>query len=842
MASLVTRDFFSSLPQKWQHTIAILFLFLLPVILFSPVVFENKTLVTHDIEQYVAMAKDANEHYKDTKEKTFWTHNMFSGMPTFTITNPTLNPHIDTVIYRFLSLIKVNHPINTFWILLIGAYLLGIILDVRPSIAVIGAISIGFMTYIPVIIGAGHNSKFQTFAWVPWIFSFYSLYMNKGNKLIYLALFTLVFFFNLKAGHPQVSYYMFYLLVIWWVFDSTHLLKQGQKKTWILLSAGLLLAGLTSAGGYLSSLWPMQEYSELSMRGGSALASSNDQITTTGLSMDYAFAWSQGWYELLTLIFPNAVGGTSSTGLYWGPKAFTSGPHYFGFITWLFLLPALFVVKDYRKWVFFTAGTVGLIFSLGENFTLINGFAYNYIPLYDKFRTPEMWLILTGFSYSALAIMGLEALLKLLKEKVAFTKVAMKPIGAALALLLLATFMVQWSEPTKAGERQQIASMVAQQNQLNADNPQVVQYVSRYLGQLKEQRKEAAQQDVVRVFIFVSVVLIALYSYNRQKISADLALIIAIGLLSYDLLSVGGRYISEQQYETKPDTDASMYEVLYERKKRPLDDYIIQNAPTEEGWWYRTYRLDTNAFNTADQAYYYPLVGGYNAAKLSIYQDLISNALIKGPFGFNPKILNMLNAKYLVAPQGNLPLEGYRSVYQQGNRQVIENQNVLPKAWFVEKVEIAGSPREAMDFVASNSFEPSTTAIVETAEDLSTTYNYVAEDTLSVTSYQHQKIVLEYSSSEEAFIVLSEVYYPAGWKAFIGEQEIPIYKTNYALRGLAIPAGSHTVEMRFEAETYKKASTVGVIANGILILLFVGGFYQMYSRRKKSTFDEDHQG
>ncbi|MDV7395303.1 hypothetical protein RZS08_28200, partial [Arthrospira platensis SPKY1] len=171
------------------------------------------------------------------------------------------------------------------------------------------------------------------------------------------------------------------------------------------------------------------------------------------------------------------------------------------------------------------------------------------------------------------------------------------------------------------------------------------------------------------------------------------------------MISVGGRYIPESVYQ-KAEAGESVYEKKFDAMKRPVDDYIIQNAPTEEGWWYRTYRLDVSAFNSADQAYYYPIIGGYSGAKLSIYQDLIDYALTKGPFGFNPAILNMLNVRYLVAPLGRLPLDGYVTAYQSGDRQVIENQNVLPKAWFVDEVQVVDSPRAAMDAITTASFDP----------------------------------------------------------------------------------------------------------------------------------------
>jgi hypothetical protein len=805
------------LTAKQQHALSVLFLLILPVFLFNPTILGDKEMVAHDIEQWRASAESVLSYVEKTGEIGLWVPNMFSGMPSYTVSFKQVVPHLDTIIF---PLTKFIYPAFPYWVLLIGCYVFLLQLGVRKSVAVFGAVLIGFSTYFPIILGAGHNSKFITMSYIPWLFWGYQLFVHSDKKWKGLFAFALAFMFNLRGGHPQVTYYFFYLLAIWWAFDTYEILKvKKDSKKWMQLTGGLMIAGILGLLANMQQIWSIAEYGNYSIRGGSALAEVSS-TSGSGLNLEYAFAWSQGWFELLTTILPNSSGGSSLLGTYWGPKSFTSGPHYFGLLTWLFTIPAILLVKSKVRWVLLSTFILTMIFSLGYHFELINGFAFKFIPLFNKFRTPEMWLIVTGFSLSTLAALGLnEVLTKIEESKQKKLLATFKPILYGIAFILLVSVVTKSIEPQKDGEIQQIASIVAQQNGAQANNPQVVQYARNYVKQNVEARKKLINDDLTRAFIMILVIGGALFLAYRKTIPLEIAVVVVLLVASYDMLSTGKKYIPNSIFKSNGDVTATL-----KAKKRPVDAYIQQNNSARGNWSYRTYRLDQSAFRSADQAFFYPIIGGYNGAKLSIYQDLIERALPNGQFGFHPGILSMLNVKFLTAPRGNLPLNGYETVFESEKLQVIENKNVLPKAWFADSLVAVSTPKQAMDVISNPVFDPKITTVVENNNLATTVFKKDSLATIEVMSYDNHALDLTVKSDSDQFLVLSEIYYPAGWKAYLDEIEIPIHKTNYVLRGVEVPAGEHTISMRLEPTSFIWGSRLSWIGNSLILLLGVVAF------------------
>ncbi len=812
-------DFWEKLPSGKKHVFALLFLFILPVILFHASVLGGQQYMGHDVIQWRAGAESLMQHKEQYDETAHWASNMFSGMPATTISHPPQISNLDNTVLRGL---RVIYPAAEMWILLAGAYLMFILLGARPLSAVFGAIIIGFTTYIPIIIGAGHNAKFLAYIYIPWLYSGYLLLTrSKINPWLALFIFAWALTLHMRAYHPQVTYFFLFPLGTLFVYDLVKAIKAGNAKPFAKHTAWLLGAAVIAVLISIQLYWSTMEYSPFSMRGGSELAG------TDGLSRDYAFAWSQGWGELLTLLIPGAYGGSE---LYWGPKTFTSGPHYFGALAFLFFVIGVMKSDHRLKWVFLGPGIATVLFSLGEHFGALNNLMFAYFPLFDKFRVPEMWLMVSVFCFAFPAVLGVDWMLKQLKSKSgdAWRRVLFIPAGLALGALLIGFTMLSFEKP---GEREQLAQQIAQQNQVDVNDPRVQQTVDRFIqNELVPDREDLARGDTLRFAFLFLVGGGLIWAMGLNKIPVSAGAIAFCVILAYDLISVDSRYLSERSL-----VDGDMTREGYiERTERNLDRFLSENVETDEGWKYRVLPLLDNPFNNAIPAFFYPSAGGYSGAKLGYYQDLIDEAFFSGSMGINTGILNMLNIRYL-STQSPVGIPGFETAFQDERGVVIENTNVLPKAWFVGSVEVLESQPAVLRRI-SDDFDPSQTAFTtyRPSADIQPDPNAEAR----ITTYNANAISMEISRNEPGFMVLGEIWYPPGWTATLNGEEIEIIRTNYVLRGFEIPAGDHTLEMRLDPVWYVAGNRLAVI--GTLLLFATGGFgLFLQFRRREQTDAED---
>lgn len=784
-------DFISKLSANKQHAVALLFLFILPVILYHAIFLGGQQFLGTDVIQWRAGAESVIQHIEEYDgEHPLWASNMFSGMPAYTIHNPQPVPSIDSL-FKWIG--GDVHPLAFFWVLLGGAYCFFVIQGIRPFSATLGSVLIGFTTYLPIIIEAGHYNKFVAFAFIPWMFVGYYILSRSNRKWLGFFIFALAVTLELRSNHPQVTYYFLYLLGFWWIYDSYLAYKKDQIKGWLSRTGIVIGAGLLGIICSIDLYWPLYEYSQYTIRGGSAL----DATGSGGLAIDYAFQWSQGIAELLTLIIPGLFGGSSAEA-YWGPKSFTSGPHYFGAVAFVLALFGLIYYRKKIKHLFFGVGSLTLLFSLGSNFSLLNEFMFNHVPYFNKFRTPEMWLIVTVFCYSVLAVFGIDVIFEIAKKKKDAINKLFFPLGIALGIGLIFSLgsdaLLSFEKP---GEREQISQQVASQNNVSPDHPQVEQTVNNYINtRLKPERKEMAKSDSIRYLVLVILAGALITGFVKGKISKGYFLAGLLLLATYNLLRVDSRYVNEDQM-VRDDITA---EQLIRQQQQPADEFVANNIDSGEGYPWRALPLHSNPFNNAVPAYFYPSIGGYSGAKLGHYQDMIDNLLMSDMSGLNDPILDMLNTKYIAANQ-QLPFDGYTEVFNQENQYVYRNDDVLPKAFFVDSVTTVSDPSDAIRRMQhSANFDPSSHAIVETDEELDVQPDSMAEVTVS--EYNAKEIRLQTKTSEDAFLVIGEVYYPAGWHATIDGDPTNIYKTNYVLRGIKVPAGRHEITMRFEPASH----------------------------------------
>lgn len=816
-----TPDFWNSLNRNKQHAILLAFLFVLPLFLFHSSILGGQQYMGHDVIQWRAGAESLIQHQDEFDETAHWASNMFSGMPATTISHPPQIANVDNTLLRALRFI---YPAAEMWILLGGAYLMFVLMGLKPLSAVFGAIIIGFSTYIPIIIGAGHNAKFLAYIYIPWIYNGYFLMTrSQRNRWLVFFIFALALTLHMRAYHPQVTYFFLFPLLTLFLYDLAKAFKTNSLPSFFKQTGWLVGAAIVAILITAQLYWSTFEYSSFSMRGGSELAG------TGGLDRDYAFAWSQGWGELLTLLIPGAYGGSE---LYWGPKTFTSGPHYAGALAFLFFVIGVLKSKHELKWVFLGPGIATLLFSLGEHFSLLNNVMFDYFPLFDKFRVPEMWLMITLFCFSVPAVLGLDWLTDQITigKKL---KTFYKPVGIAALIALVAIFAgFSLLSFEKQGERAAIAEQLASQNSVPIDDPRVSQAVSRVMQtQLIPQRESLASNDTTRfaILILAGIALIWFMAVRKIPVSAGMMALSAI--LAYDLINIDQRYLSERSLVDGAETR----EGVIERSERELDRYIQGEIRTDEGWSYRVLPFLDSPFNNAIPSYFYPSAGGYSGAKLSYYQDLIDEALFIETGGLNMSVLNMLNVRYLTLG-GPTMLPGFNVVFESESGVVMENQNVLTKAFFVDSVAVLDDQRQVLSRISEDF---GATDVVYVAENLNIS---VSPDTLSsvqITEYNVNSISMDIFRSEPGFLVLSEIWYPPGWIATLNGGEIDIIRSNYVLRGFEIPAGQHLLEMSLKPAWYESGKW---LARAGTLLLFGSGLFGLfiaYKRKESGTGDGD---
>lgn len=777
------------------HAAALLFIVLVPAFLLPETTVQGLRLAQHDILQWRAAAEELRNGHAATGEQPLWAHNMFGGMPAYVISNVMHLPSLDTALNRFGGGV---YPYLYLLTLLLGAYVFLLGFGLSPTASLFGALAIGLTTYIPIIIGAGHNTKFHAYAFIPWMLTGFRMVL-KDRYLAGLAVFALFFSLHVRAGHPQVTYYFLFLMALWWLVESIAEVRAGNTKPvairTAILAAGTVIALMT----VLPQYWALSDYSPYSIRGGSPLAG------TTGLDQDYAFVWSQGWAELLTLLVPNLFGGGGA--LYWGPKPMTSGPHYLGALTALFLLIALMGRKDRTDAIFLSAGTLGLLFSLGNHFALLNEAMFAWFPGFDKFRTPEMWLMLTGFAWAVPAARALDR------------DWSFKPVwfGAAAAV---GVALIGWMAVSsgagfeKTGERMELMRQIARENNVSVDDPRVRQAASQVLATSKPAREDAAKTDLLRFLILSGGALGLMTAVMRKSLKREHAAMLLILISAYDLISAGRRYIPDSAFQPR---GADAAEVL-RAQTRGIDRWLAERTKTVEGWSYRVLPLAENPFNNAVPSFHYASLGGYSGAKLRNFQDVVDHALFTGAAGIHTGILNMMNVKYITynAP---IPIPGFEMVHESEGLYVLENKAVLPKAWFADSVMTVDGPAAAMEAVKSSLGDARGLAIVQTDATLASGPG----GRVTVSDYGAHRIVLRTERDTDGFLVLGEIVYPAGWRATVNGTEADILPTNYLLRGVAVPAGQHEVVFTFKPAWLGPAKAASMAAHLIILGLLIGG-------------------
>lgn len=813
--------------------IAILAFVLLSFAYFFPADIENRILFQHDTAAGAGAGQEVKEYYEQTGERSRWTNSLFGGMPMYQIA-----PSYDSTkslqwVQKAYQLFLPDYVCLTF-MLMLGFYILLRVFGIPVWLAGLGGIMWAFSSYFFILISAGHIWKFITLAYVPPTIA--GIVLAYRGKLLWGGILTALFVaLQITSNHVQMSYYFFFVILF---FVGAYFEKAWRTKTlpqFFKASAVLIVAALVGIAANVSNLYHTYAYSKETMRGKSELVQTGDAAkqTSSGLDRDYITQWSYGIDETLTLLVPNFKGGASaalsqsetamskanpmysslygSLTQYFGTQPMTSGPVYVGaFVLFLFVL-GCFIVKGPLKWALIGATFFSIVLSWGKNFMPLTDFFIDYVPLYNKFRAVSSILVIAEFTIPLLAIFALKRLL----EEPEILKQEKKPLGISL-LLTAGIALLLAIAPGSIGSGY-VPAQEAQKLQ-NAVNQQMIpaNKLSDILANLGEMRAELVSSDALRSFIIIGIGCSLLWLYASGKLRSSLTIAGITILCLADMWGVNKRYLNDAQFVPHSIRTETF-------TKTNTDELILQDTSLD----YRVLNFATSTFDDNNTSYWHKSVGGYHPAKLRRYQEMIEHHIspemqaaykaiataggeMDSVDANKFRILNMLNTKYFIFPAG-----------QQRQTVPILNPHAYGNAWFVNKVQYVNNANEEID--ALDSIIPTETAVVDARfKDVlkGTTESY--KDSLSsirLTSYTPNRLTYETNNAQDGIAVFSEIYYPDGWHVTIDGQPAELARADYILRTMYVPAGQHTIEMRFDPTSLHV--TEG-IAYGALALLVIG--------------------
>lgn len=831
--------------QLLKHLGVFVFFVVITFVYFSPKL-DGKVIQQGDIQKWEGMSHELTEYYEKEGGSSAWTGSMFSGMPSYTVTIQSSIPS------------GINYPDNIFRVFgahdcgpvilsLFAMYILLVVLGLPLPLAILGAIAYSFSSYSLIIIQAGHVTKAWAMAYVPFVIAGLAL-LFRGKWISGFLLFAISLALEIHHNHIQITYYLAFLcLALFLGYLQTSIKEKKYHDITKVASfslAAILLAVLINSARLYSD-WEM---SKTSIRGKSELTASVDgkNDKSSGLDQEYAFAWSYGISETMTLLIPDFNGGASigevsskdshlaqaikeankdqnsvpkklQTYTYWGEQPGTSGPVYFGAIICFLFVLSLFIVKSKYKWWMVGATCFFFILSWGKNMPSLNDFFFHYLPMYNKFRTPSMALVIPQFTFALLGCMALYTIWKKDYEEQSLKKALYISGGITAGLCLIfalaPSLFLDFSSTSDA--------------QLPVPDW--------YMDALREDRKDLLVKDAFRSFLFIAMAFASIwYMVSNRDERKSLYVISFIAILTLiDLWAVDKRYLNSDHFVKEKRSKAFV--------KTKADKAILEDKDLS----YRVLTLN-NPFNDTDVSYYHKSIGGYNAAKLRRYQELIDLDIApemqkivtslrnvttlneaEAIFTTTP-ILNMLNMRYLIYNKDAEP---------------IQNPHAYGNVWFVEEVKMVKDADEEMSTLQT--IDPKHTALVDVRFKEMVGESSALTDstaTAELLSYKPDELKYTTQSAKDGVLLFSEVYYQPGWKAFLDGKEVEHFRANWILRGMKVPAGKHEIRFEFYPSTYWSLRWVGFITSILLLLSAAGYAGYIYHKRRSGVTSSSAKG
>ena len=823
-------SFFQKNKNVLSIVAAIIIFAVITLVYFSPI-FEGKRLQQHDIGMYKGMSKEIVDYRESTGETTLWTNSMFGGMPAWNI-SARQNSNLFNEIHPILSL-GLPSPIGAVFIAMLGFFLLMLVLDCSVWLSFVGALAYGFTSYMFIIIGAGHNTKAFAMAYMAPVIAGVLL-AYKGKYLWGAILTAFALALELKANHLQITYYLLLILIIIIIAEFISDIKAKKIGHFFKASAVLLVAAIFGIMTNFTILYANYDFGKETTRGKPVLAS-DESNQTKGLDRDYITQWSYGKGETWSLMIPNAKGGASAyignqnpalekadsrfrsniaqSSAYWGDQSGTSGPVYVGaIVVFLFVLGAL-TVKGKLKWALLIATILSILLSWGKNFMGFTDFFIDHVPGYNKFRAVSMTLVIAEVCMPLLGFLGLAEIAKApetFKKNLPkfFIALGITAGFCLLFYLMPKTFFNFFSQ----GEAKQFA-------QLSSGKDGAI--YAQFAAQLENVRVAIFRKDAIRSLVFIILAAIPLFFYGKGKLKALPAMAILAALVIVDMYPIDRRYLNNDNFVDKAKTDKPFV-------ASSADKYILDDKSLD----FRVADITKDMFNDASSSYFHKSIGGYSGAKLRRYQDVISkylgtelNQLRTAKTSQDmlllleqQEVLNMLNTKYIIFNPQSQPFE---NPFAYGN------------AWMVNNVQIANTPNEEFDALATTNMHH-TAVVGKEFEQQVTGYKANAEEgSITLTDYRPNQLTYNFSANEDKLVVFSEIWTSKGWTMHIDGQEHPILRANYLLRAAMIPAGQHEIVMRYEPKIWKVGGVVSLVSSLVILLGLVAAI--VISMRKKEA-------
>ncbi len=806
-----------NLKKLVPHLLVILGFIIASVAYFSPVI-SGKVLFQSDIQQAQGMSHERNEYVKKHHKEAYWIDNAFGGTPRYLPSSSYPNEYVRSIdnFLRFLP-----HPAGYLFLYFLGIYLLFLVFKVDYKLAAIGALAFGFSTYLMIIIGVGHNSKVHAIAYMPLVLAgVFSVFKKKylwGGILLAISL-----ALEIYAGHYQITYYLMYIIII---IGLVHLYKAFKDKELprFFKSVGIMFIALILALAANSTrLMTIQQLAKFSTRGdtGVTVTKNGHPKNDAGLSYDYITQYSYGIAETMDLFIPRFMGGATTEPLgvdshtydaliklgvpayqakqflqhaptYWGKQPIVAAPAYIGATVIFFFVLALFLVKGRLKWWVVGACALSLLLSWGHNFNALTRFFVDYVPFYNKFRTVSMIQVILELLIPFFGIYGLSKLFSSEKSKDekmhALKWTTIITAGVCVFFLLFKNWIFDF------------AGLY--------DTRYLKNLGPTFVEALRKDRAAMMSSDTLRSLIFVLLIAACLYAYLKQKLNKNVCIGIFAVLILVDLVSVDRDYVNDSNFITR------------QQKATPFVPNAADLAIMKDKGHYRVMDLSVNPMNSGRASYFHKSIGGYSGTKPGRIEELYSFYLAD----LKPQVVNMMNIKYFIVKQKD------KYVAQL-------NPDANGSVWFVNKIDFVNSPNG--EILALDSINTKTTAVVNTKFNTAVTQNSFVNqpgDTIYLKDYNLNKIVYQYTAHNNRFAVFSENYYPYGWEATVDGKPIEIIQTDFVLRGLMLPKGTHTVVFTFNPKVIQTGGAITLASGIILALLVIGGLFFTFKQRKNLT-------
>jgi hypothetical protein len=830
------------------HAVAVIVFALLSLFFMSPIWQKHKVLPQGDVKQWKGSYEETRQYQEATGKRTLWTNSMFGGMPTYQIAPYSPNSLIGLkYVYGWFvsgeTIFPV--PINALFLYMISAYLMLLAFRVNPWIAMGGGIAYAFTSFNISIIEAGHMLQAYALGTAPLVIAALVYTIRWRRYILGGALFGAALAFHLRTNHPQMTYYTMLVVGIYLIAELVWHIQKGQIMNLLKAGAVLVIATVLAVGANYTFLATTNEYGKESTRGKSELTQKKAS-EASGLQEGYAFDWSYGVGETFTILIPNFRGGPSAAvgedhkdalkavdpqvrdivsqmDAYWGDQPFTSGPVYFGAIMVFLFVMGLFFLKGTDRWWTLAVFILSIFLCWGKNFESFNGLMFDHFPLYNKFRSVTFTLVMASMVVPLLGTLYLDRILR----HVVWDKEGGKKFywalgitgGLCLIFVLMPSLAGDFLKPVPDGATESADYSILRQSNIPNES------VNAIVQGLQDARQSILRADALRSLLFIILAAGLLFAYFRKFIKKEFVFIGVTLLITIDMWTVDKRYLNDKNFQAPVSNDI---------EATPADEAILQDKDPD----YRVINIAANTFNDATTSYFHRSIGGYHGAKLRRFQEMreryLDNliGLMKENMSKVPpaqllqylqmqhqlSILNMMNTRYIIVGTGATD--------------VIRNPYALGSAWFVRAVQWAPTADTAMGMLAH--FNPADTAIVDTKyKDY---LNGVGNDTMgtiTLTSYKPDDMTYQSNTNSARLAVFPEVYYNdhLGWDAFIDGQKVEHIRVNWLLRGLKVPAGKHTIEFKFEPQTFEKGEKITMATSIGLLIFVIGGIAWSFVRK-----------